>query len=257
MNAVSAPTDTNLNIYCQSNSLLFQFILAEFLSSFKKVQEIENAYDQMESNLIKQRLRGGANSYLTQLLHAIPALTGSQMVIVSEQSVSWAAEKGSLNKLRHYCYLFTNRSSAEDKDIINMNVCVSKAFHSSLQSREVILSLQREPQDSNRVPNYVALYQLLDRLIDNMRRVSRLILRIIMQYREDENVLYFLLRHREKFDALYKTEFVVKILKKMYPKGIKEAGSLILEKYAKRGFDNLLSSISTHMSKLESCSIGN
>lgn len=246
----SAIEEQNLNIYCQSNSLLFQFILADFLKTFSHIQEVERIYDQMEATLIKRRLHGGVEHYLTELLSILPSLTGSQSVIASEISFPWTAEKGSLNKLRHYCYLFVHRSKSEDKDIANMNVCVSKAFHSALQCREVILSLQQESLENTSVPSYVTLYQLLDRLIDNMRRVSRLILRILIQYRTDENVLYFLLRHREDFDRLYKTQFVIKILKKMYPRGIKEAGELLVEKYSRRGFDSIIPAINHQIEEM-------
>jgi len=183
-------TEANLNVYSQSTSLLFQFILSEFIVSSKQVQEIERTYDEMESLLIKQRLEGDVEIYLTKLLDLTPSLTGSQIVIVNEQTFPWTHHKGSLNKLRHYCYLLSHKSP-EQTDILNMNVAVSKAFHSALQIREVIFSLQRQYNDPNRIPNYVSLYQLLDRVIDNMRRASRLILRILIQFKEDEKCASF------------------------------------------------------------------
>lgn len=249
-------TEANLNIYSQSTSLLFQFILSEFIVSSKKVQEIERIYDQMESLLIKQRLEGDVEVYLSELLDLIPTLTGSQIVIVNEQTFPWTHHKGSLNKLRHYCYLLSHRSP-EQIDILNMNVAVSKAFHSALQIREVIFSLQRQCEDPNRIPNYVSLYQLLDRVIDNMRRASRLILRILIQFKEDENVLLFLLKYKTDFDRLYKTQFVSRILKKMFSKGAEEAEALLKEKYAERGFHNLIDSITHQMSSLDACVIPN
>lgn len=246
----------NLNVYSQSTSLLFQFILSEFIVTFNKIQEIERLYEQMEAQLIRERLRGDVSSYLGRLLDILPMLTGSQMVIANEQTFPWTYHKGSLNKLRHYCYLLSHRSS-DQIDILNMNVAVSKAFHSALQIKEVIFSLQKHCEDPHRIPNYVTLYQLLDRVIDNMRRTSRLILRILIQFKEDENVLYFLLKHKTSFDKLYKTQFVARILKKMFPKGALEAAEILREKYTERGFHNLIESITSQVLSLEACTIVN
>lgn len=243
----------NLNIYCQSESLLFQFILSEFLITYQKVNEIEKTYYNMEAFLIKKRLEGNISEYLDLILAYIPFLTGAHMGISDEPTFPWTHSKGSLNKLRHYCYLFSQKSTG-DQDIENMNICISKAFHSALQMREVILSLMRQSKEGG-VPNYISLYQFVDKLLDNMRKASRLILKILMLFKEDENILLFLLKYQSDFDEIYKTQFVLKILNKMYPKGIRYAKDLLIEKYAKRGFSNLLESISNQMSNLETTSL--
>lgn len=245
--------ENRLHVYAQNKSLLFQFILSEFITSYKKVQELERHYQEMESLLIKQRLQGDVNTHLNQLLHLMPALTGAQMVIGNEQTFPWTHDKGSLNKLRHYCYLLSHRLP-DQEDVLNLNIAVSKAFHSALQIREVIFSLQRQLEDIERVPNYVSLYQLLDRVIDNIRRVSRLILRILVQFKDDENVLYFLLKYRTDLDQLYKTQFVARILKKMFPNGSEDAKNLMIQKYSERGFHHLLDSISSNLLSLKACS---
>lgn len=249
------PSDTstvlgpNLNTYCQSTSLLFQFTLYEFITSFKRVLEIEKTYEIMESELIKQRLKGDVKSYLDSLLEQIPLLIGAQMVMANEQTFPWTHSKGSLNKLRHYSYLLSQKCIDQD-DIANMNVCVSKAFHSALQIRDVIFSLKRQAEDPEKIPNYVSLYRLLDRLIDNMKRVSRVLLKILIQFKEDENILFFLLRYKSDLDQLYKTQFVTKILQKMYPEGHSSMKEYIKKQYQQRGFLNLISIIEEQISQL-------
>ncbi len=243
--------EPGLNAYAQSDSLLFQFILSEFLISFQKIREVEEVYRNMEELLIKKRLQADVSEHLTGLLELIRVLTGSHMMVANEQSFSWTHAKGCLNKLRHYCYLLSHRQ-ADRADVTHMNVCVSKAFHGALQAREIIFSLQRRNPEDQRVPNYVSLYQLLDRLLDNVNRVSRLILKILFRYREDENVLFFLLGHQRDFDFLYQTEFVLKILKKMYPRGgVKEVKELLEKKYAERGFYGLVETISERVAFLD------
>lgn len=249
LNTENTTSLVNLNIYCQSRGLLFQFILSEFLTSYSKVNEIEGIYSSIESELIKNRLQADIESSLSQTLTLIPMLTGAQMEITDEQTFPWTHNKGSLNKLRYYCFLF-GQKNIENPDAVKMNICVSKAFHSALQLREVILSLQHQILDGT-VPNYVSLYHLLDKLIDNMRLASRLILKLLIQYKDDENILYFLLKNQKDFDVVYDTPFVAKVLKKMYPEGLKFAKDLIVEKYVKRGFGYLIGFISKKMAELE------
>ncbi|MCH9634159.1 MAG: hypothetical protein S4CHLAM7_09020 [Chlamydiae bacterium] len=256
LNENKAVHDQSLNVYSQSTSLLFQFILFEFITSSKKIQDIENIYSQLESLLIKHRLQADVDLYLNQLLDFMPFLTGSQMVIANEQTFPWTHQKGSLNKLRHYCYLLSHKFS-DKGDVLNMNIAVSKAFHSALQIREVIFSLQRQSEDPQRVPNYVSLYHLLDKLIDNMRRASRLILRILIQFKDDENVLFFLLQHRTDLDQLYKTQFVARILKKMFSDGSKGAEEFLKLRYQERGFHHLIDSITNQISSVDACAISN
>ncbi|MCH9631879.1 MAG: hypothetical protein S4CHLAM6_01970 [Chlamydiae bacterium] len=213
------------------------------------VNEIENIYSCIESELIKNRLRADIENPLSQTLALIPLLTGTQMEITNEQTFPWTHDKGCLNKLRYYCFLF-GQKNIENPDAVKMNICISKAFHSALQLREVILSLQHQISEG-KVPNYVSLYQLLDKLIDNMRLASRLILKVLVQYKDNENLLHFLLKNQKDFDAVYETKFVAKVFKKMYPEGLKYAKDLIVEKYVKRGFGHLIGFISKQMAILE------
>ncbi|MFT4551691.1 MAG: hypothetical protein ACI9S8_000307 [Chlamydiales bacterium] len=230
-----------LNLFGQSPSLCFQFILAEFIETYKEVQTIENIYKEMESLLIKRRLLADVDHLLRELLDCIIKLSGS--AIINEDSFSWISRKGCLSKLRQYCYPFVNLLDNKESTIVNLNICVSKAFHSALQAREVILYLRQEDQSAKKMPDYAMLYQLLDRLVDNINRASRLILRVIIRFREDENVVYFLLRNKDQLDAIYKTNFVTKLFRKMYPDGVEEAGQLLMRKYSERGFTKLLNTI--------------
>ncbi len=240
----------DLNLYGQDPSLLFQFILAEFIFTFTEVQRMEVVYKEMETLLITGRFLANVDSHLDKLLSSVTQLTGSSMI--NEHISPWDSKSGSLSKLRHHCYPFVNRSDSKDKSIVNLNICVSKAFHSSLQAREIIIYLQQEKHNVKGVPDYAMLYQLLDRLIDNINRVSRLILRIIIQYRDNENVVYFLLRKRDELNTLYKTDLVSKIFRKMYPNEVEEAGQLLMKKYSDRGFKNLLNAIATKIAELGS-----
>lgn len=242
----------SLDIYNQSPSLLFQFILNEFLETYQESQKIEQTYRQMESMIIKNRLLAEVEEYIYLLLDSLTQLTGSSLM--NEDSFPWSSDNGSLSKLHHYCYFFAQSSPFNEKASANLNICVSKAFHSSLQSRETVLTLMQEQMKGNQIPDYATLYKLLDRLIDNMHRASRLLLQILIKCQDDENIVFFLFRHQKRFSDIYKPSFFNRILNKMYPCGLKDAKEFLINRYAQRGFQELLetiSSLSDDMSKLE------
>lgn len=231
----------NLSIYCQSHGLLFQFLLTEFLATLKEVQAIEQLYKKMEKNASEEML-----ALLEKLFSSINALTGS--AVINQPYFPWSCDKGCLNKLHHYCYLYAHLSPDNKKETAEINTSVRKAFHSAMESRELLLCLQQESHMGKPVfAESQVLHPLLDKLIDNLTRVSRLLLPIILSYREDENVLFFLLSRQEEFDSLYQSSCLAHLLQQMYPGGLREAKDFLLKQYTKRGFDHLLALIDKKM----------
>ncbi len=236
-------TNRCLDINNQSKGVLFQFIMNEFISSFQETKDIEQLYRTIESKLITHHTLDDIKDLLQQLFFSLSKLTGT--TIDDEPQSPWSSDKGSLNKLRHFCHMLSSKSSTHNAEVANFNVCVSKCYHSALQGREVILSLERpSPNVKKRIlPNYPALYQFLDKLIDNMHRSSRLLLHLISQFHDDENVVLFLIQHREEFEKIFKSKFITKIFGKMFQNGIKDAEKLLKERYTKRGFQDSIKKI--------------
>ena len=244
------PFIQSLNLCCQSHSILFQFLLKEFLATLREVQSIEHVAKEMEHSLYDQCADPRKwDDYLAHLYKAIYRLTGEQ--VMNEPHFPWNPDKGCLYKLHHYCYLFAHLCPDHKKETSEMNSCVRKAFLSSMESREVILCLQQDTDAHRAILNESsALPPLLDRLIDNLTRVSRLLLPLIRYYRDNENVLFFLLNHCEEFDRLYQSSCLVQLLDQMFPGGASEAKEFLIQRYAQRGFHHLLATISQKMASL-------
>jgi hypothetical protein len=75
-------------------------------------------------------------------------------------------------------------------------------------------------------------------------------IKLAYYFHQDENVTFFLLRHREQFDKIFGQDFTKKFFKKMYAGGLPEAGKMMTQKYSERGFENLLPVIATKISEL-------
>lgn len=238
-----------LDIHKQSPSLLFQFILNEFLDTFNESKKIEKLYRAIENSVIKNRLFGQINDYLNELLHALTVLLGS--TLVSEEPVTWRKELGSLSKLHEYCYLFSNTHNFNERFAENLNACISQAYHGCLQSREALTSMVLhqnrgyQADDSGEIPNYAHLYKLLDQLLDSLQRASRIILQLILCCKDDENILFFILKNNMRFLNVYPAFSLEKLFSRIFPRGLKEAKSFLINRYAERGFKDLIEEISS------------
>lgn len=241
---------TNLNIYCQSHGLLFQFLMREFLTVFRIVQRIENLVSEIEGDgLINFDEKQELPQILANIYQAITHLTGK--AVINEPHFPWSTDRGCLNKLHHYCYLFTHLCPVLKKDSSEMNTCVRKAFHSAQESRETVVCIHHElPFNRPLHGDMTILFSLLDKIIDNISKTSRLIVPITLSYRNDENVLYFLLNHREVLDNLYQSSFTANAFEQMYPGGVAEVKEFLLKKYTQRGFQHLLTTINQKIAVL-------
>jgi len=241
----------SLDVQNQSRSVLFQFVLTEFIATYNGIKNSERLYRKIESTLITDNPPHNVKDLLQQLFFSLSKLTGTN--IDDELMVPWSTDKGSLNKLRHYCHMLASKSSEDNTEETNFNICVSKSFHSALQAREIILSLDQPLHNKKQsIPNYQALYKFLDKLIDNTHQASRILLQLINSFHDDENVMLFLIQHKDDFERIFKENIIVKLFDKMYTNGIEDAKKLIIEQYKQRGFHDIIEKISNNIDALKS-----
>jgi hypothetical protein len=67
--------------------------------------------------------------------------------------------------------------------------------------------------------------------------------KMLIDFRQDENILFFLLRRRVDLDPLCGIGFVRELMRKLWPKGRQELESFVLSAYRNRGFDQLVPQI--------------
>ncbi|MCH1430314.1 MAG: hypothetical protein GWP59_00940 [Chlamydiales bacterium] len=255
MTSKTFPIEQGLDIYKQSPSLLFQFILDEFLQTAETTRSAEKIYRKIERSIIRNRLLAHVTENLHQLLDSLSLLIGSHMS--NDKSTPWDKEQGSLSKLHEYCYLFNVQANVNPRASENLNNCVSQAYHSSLQSREAVLAILQHKQKEEtadaeaNLPDYANLYKLLDDLLDNLQRASRLILQIIMSCHEDENIIFFIFKNQDRMKACYPAFSLPRLLDRMFPNGLKDAKNFLLNRYAERGFKDLIEEITFLSSKIE------
>jgi hypothetical protein len=84
-----------------------------------------------------------------------------------------------------------------------------------------------------------------------LRHLAKSIMKTVTQFQDDENVLYFILRHADHLDHLFKSNFTFKLFSQLFVNGLQGASQLLLQKYAKRGFHQLLPTIRRQISTLQ------
>lgn len=228
----------NLHIYHQSESLLFQFILSEFIDSHKELTNIDNILLILKKNFNK--------SILASLKTSVIKLAGS-----SENPIklfSWNAQDGILTRLKNYCSHLSSTQKKQKEAVIKMQSDVNQAFLSCLESLDTIRMVEELDESDKKIES---LSRLLHKIICKMRHFSKLTTELIHEFHQDENVIFFLLDHQSDLNKLYGSNFLQKMMQKMFPKGLEEAAHFLLRRYKKRGFDHLLPRIKHKIAELK------
>lgn len=223
-----------------SKSLLFQFILSEFISSQSEISTIHKLATTLKTN---------SNSKLeliNSLKSSLVKLAGSAKSY--KPLFSWNQEDGILFRLKNYCAHFSLQGENSNKTSLDMHLHINQAFLSCIQGLDTIRLLE-EIEDTSQ--NMQGLDKILSRIIKQMGRFSKLTANLMRKYNDDENIVYFMLRHQTDLDKLYGSKFVLKLINRMYPKGIEEAANFLTTKYKTRGFDNLIPRLQKKISELK------
>lgn len=213
----------HINAYHLSQSLLFQFILSETLAAYGEVRSITHA------------LPISKEENLQHIYHALSQLLGSFHENIHAHA--WNPNDGTLAKLKSYCAYFGHHADLSDKKSLAIHRSASQAWLECWQCLDTMLFIDEHP---NNIQLIGELERGLFKCIKAIHRLGKLVLIKIDDFSTDENVLFFLLRHKEEIDSIFGQHYVRKLFMKLFPKGLPQAHKLLTQKYAKRGFTQLL-----------------
>jgi hypothetical protein len=241
MTPYTGVTARHVNSYHQSNSLLFQFILLEFIEAYAEIHRLDGLRNRpLSSSSLDEITSLTEESPLHLIETALAKLAGSPKDHM--RLFSWNFNEGLLSKLRAYCTLFLQNDDTNEKELIAVQHYVDKIWQACVQASEATHEFPQERP---------LLFAALDKASAAMQRLAKLITRLIYQFRDDENVIFYILRNHQILDQLYGQKFTLKLMSKLYPKGLKEAHLLLTRKYQQRGFDNLVTPIAATVKEIE------
>lgn len=227
-----------------NNSLLFQFILSDFIRAFESIQLLDSISNRNPMSSPESAYHKNNQEIPNRIEAILIQLVGSKNE--AKRAIPWSSNEGTLSKMKALCNLFLQNSDNDEKELIALQHYVDKAWHHCSQGYEALRGNQNKR---------FSLSGALEKASHAMHRFAKLIARVALQFHDDENVIYFFLRHKEHFDKLYGKRFMNKLLSRMYPKGLREAEYFLTKKYLERNFDNIPSQIVSKIAELEASSL--
>jgi hypothetical protein len=215
--------------YHQETGLLIQFILTELFAAQKEAS----------------RLAGAAGDAET-LETAMAALAGNRKR--EGRLFNWLSDNGILEKMHHFCCCIVQEEVPEEKTALAMQRTVHQAWIFALQAQveaRILLDSGAKSMES------LELTRIVARMNMTLGKAAKHLWRLLERYKQDENVLFFLLRHHHEFDSLYGAGATVQFFRKAFRGGSMEAGHLMRQRYGKRGFSHILPIIDEKISELE------
>lgn len=240
----------DLEIYCQSDGLLVQFILNEFSNTLLETRSLIKSYKKSEKSLLADPLSVVEEGFLEKMYPIIKKLTGH--TFGQNTPLPWSTEKGHLQKLVHYSYLLASRTeSVKHRELFHsMYHNVSQSFHLCMQSREYLSLTLRPKQKRSSLKELSLFFETLQAYFIQIDQASKFLYKILFTCRDDENVLYMLVSKAEHFNKAFGRKFVEKIAHKLYPGGLNELTRHIQNKYKQRGFPEVSKQINKSIKTL-------
>lgn len=221
----------------QNQSVLIQFLLREFIDSFRHVQDI---------NLILKKKQINTSS-----LKAIGELLARIIGPLREENefFTWMERSGAIRLFGHYCHLVCEYEKKIHKDSLELLRVTTLAMHDYILGQEILKQGTKSLTSADQQLTQFLRY--LERAGSSFTRASEIIPDIIYRFRKDENILFFLLRHGEEIDSLFNQGFIKDLLVRCHPKGgIEKAESYMISRYEARGFSELPIQISHFIEQL-------
>lgn len=193
----------NINSYHSSSSLLLQFILYEYFTVHK---------------LLK------LNRSFKKAIHNLAGST-----LASMRFFSWTLDDSPIAKIKNYCAQLHHHRDVPKIERESVRKHSFELWELGLEGSELI-EKKKSPKD------------LFTKIEKEASLLGKGLMRLIKNFSSDENVLYFILRHKELFDDTFGKGSTQKLIKKNK--------NIIIENYKKRQFDSLIPTIYEKLSRL-------
>lgn len=230
MSTSSVSQNQHFNAYYLDNTLLVQFVISEFIITSLLVEKLKSLTDECLQSKIK------LDKASAQVYETLSVLVGIKQYRKPAAFSRWT--KGPLTKLKDYCEQYYRNSGAKNELVESMHSHAYQAWIGALQNMEILNSFQI----SISKVTLANVKQSLGILFTSLNSFSKSIPQFIKDNIDNEYVIFFLLRKKEELVHIYGASFVNKLLK------VGKVPELV-QSFTERGFENILSLISTTIQK--------
>lgn len=223
MPALQVGFNRHLNAY-ESIPLLLQFSLTEFFQVFQLFKGIQRFVE-------AEQFTHALNSMLTKFTGSSPERA---------KAFFWSPENGCLAKLYYYATFLNDHSISYFPSFPPLEKTCKKSW---MLGSHLIEAIDDE--------KYATTEAILNKLHRNIRQIAKELVKVIILLKENENVLFFLLRHRMQLDDIYGQNFTMKLIASLFTRGLNEAQAHLIERYSSRGFEKLSETIRLYFNELQ------
>ncbi|MBB64185.1 MAG: hypothetical protein CMO81_03900 [Waddliaceae bacterium] len=234
--------------YCQSHGLLFQFILNEFLdlaSASLRIHEIE---EKLTQELQKNFVISNIKSSLSELANCLSEVSGHDFPGLNTHSAKY--KTGIINKLRDYCHRFLDRFPEERPTLFRFTQSCNKMQRLVNRCVDHFQQINIKTLSIEQAPRIHRLQTKIQALTSQIKQLSEQLKSTLKHFSEDENVLLFLLLHKDEFERSYSEKFILSFFLDLHPNGLSDADLKVSKRFEERGFKDLLPLIRQKFSQL-------
>ncbi len=236
----------HLNTYFHDTSILFQFTLQELLRSHYELLILKDLMQkirtQNSSNDLNDRHRKGLALLRSSLL---------KLGALPTSGVIWQLGGGALNKLKNFVDMLGRASGIDHYQMRYLQHHITEALWFCLQSVEIFETHKGDPTDRK-------FFLFPTRLELNIRKIEKHIrcagyhlFCLLPQFREDENILFFILKKRALFEKILGPNRIFEIFSSLFIDGIPEMLFFVKTRYEARGFDHMIPTIEEKVLELK------
>lgn len=223
-------SDQDFHAYYHDNSVLIQFVLAEFIMTHQLASQIKQcAQATFPSNQ-------NSAEFVSPLFQQLNQLLGTAVNKEKTSASRWT--RGPLTKLKNYCEQFTLNSQHRNKRHVALYTYVHQAWLSAIHNVELLSLFQQTLHVPVATSMFSSIKRALTHLDQRLNNISKQIARILGSYQDNENVLFFILRWKDPLSKIYGADFITHIFKCFFQTD--QVSQLLIQRYLKRGFEHLL-----------------
>ncbi len=221
-----------------NNSLLIQFVLFELIRSWNEVSEIKKHLSKVKLTP-KKRYSKKDKEHLSNCLIHITKLAGYTQQYM--RIFTWNLNDGIIAKLKNYATYFANNLEKQDADAVNLERNAERAWFNCLECLDLFQEQYSLPPSET--AHLCALNEITEELHNRLKKLSVATTHLLPQFRDDENALFFLLKHQEDLAPIYEKNYLKNLFLSLFPKGKEEAECFLKKRYTSRNFTQIIPSM--------------
>ncbi len=228
----------HLTSYHDDVGLVAQFILHEIIQSIEETRQIMRLLE--KSPKTRPNIAKSIKSILQSMIKLSGSNdTGGMRLFTRNFNI------GTLIRLKNYCAFLIGRVGGGDTSLME---AAERSWIYSLQALDIIHHLNNQVSPTPK--ELISLGGLIEKMSHCILSVAQEVSQLLVQFRQDENILYFILRFHTELDSLFSENFCFRLFEKMYPKGKNSVETFLCRKYTQRGFQGHIPEIKRLISEI-------